>query len=63
MFKTYYLVFRNLLYKKEIFLFIPSKTSGRLTWEEWYLKKRIESLKNEKKLQEKMHKVTDFLIA
>ncbi len=44
-----------------IFSFVVlSKTSGRLTWEEWYLKKRIESLKNEKRLHEKMHKVSKF---
>jgi hypothetical protein len=31
--------------------------SKRITWEQWYLNKKIEKLKNEKKLEEKMRKV------
>ncbi|CAF0771447.1 unnamed protein product [Brachionus calyciflorus] len=34
-----------------------SKNSKRLTWEEWYLKKKIEKLENEKKMQIAIEKV------
>ena len=32
-------------------------SARRITWEQWYLNKKIESLKNEKCLEEKMRKV------
>jgi hypothetical protein len=37
--------------------FYKSKSGKRLTWTEWYLKKKIEHLKNEKLLREKMNSV------
>ena len=34
-----------------------AKSSRRITWEEWYLRKKIQALKNEKLLREKMKQV------
>ena len=34
-----------------------NENSRRLTWEEWYLKKKIQALKNEKKMQQKFQRV------
>ncbi|RNA09379.1 hypothetical protein BpHYR1_003553 [Brachionus plicatilis] len=37
-----------------------SQNSKRLTWEEWYIKKKLEKFRNEKKMQNDMKNVSSL---